>query len=307
MSDNSTPGRIASIQQRLLNIARQQQRDFQSVLVFYGLERLLYRLGCSRFASQFVLKGALLFTLWGGAAKRPTRDLDLLQLRVVDGPEMETIFREVASLSGNDDGLVFQTNSVRSESIREAQNYGGIRIHLIAVLGNARIPLQIDVGFGDVVTPAAQTAQFPLLLPDLPAPMIQVYSRETVIAEKYQAMVALGFLNSRMKDFYDVWNLAQRFVFQGPVLQTAIRATFARRAQAIPQTEPVIFTDGFSGDSYKTKQWTAFLKKAKLADAPSDLAVLIRVLQSFLWPITESINTHQPFVQRWQPGGPWRT
>jgi hypothetical protein len=168
----------------------------------------------------------------------------------------------------------------------------------------ARIPLQIDVGFGDIVTPAAHTAQFPLLLPDLPAPVIQVYSRETIVAEKYQAMVALGFLNSRMKDFYDVWNLTQRFAFQGPVLQAAIQATFARRTQTIPQAEPLVFTAGFSNDSYKKKQWSAFLKKAKLADAPSELAILMPVLHAFLWPVTESISANQPFVQIWQSGGP---
>lgn len=234
----------ASVRQRLMNLARAQNEDFQLVLTRYALERLLYRLSQSEHRDVFVLKGAMLFQLWGDQPHRPTRDLDLLGRGDNSIPRFERIFREVCELAVQDDGLVFNAESVRGDTIKEDQEYEGLRLKLDCHLENARIPIQIDIGFGDVVTPAATEVTYPVLL-DFPAPVLPAYSRESVVAEKFQAMVMLGIANSRMKDFYDLWMLARQFKFQGPVLCQAIQATFERRRAPVPADVPVALSAEF--------------------------------------------------------------
>lgn len=187
----------ASVRQRLLNLARERGEDFNFLLTAYGMERLMYRLGQSPYRRDFVLKGAMLFRAWSGATYRPTRDLDLLGRGEAAVARLVRIFEEVWQAAVPADGLELEAGSIRGEEIREAQEYGGIRIRMTALLGNARISLQVDVGFGDAVTPAAKEITIPALL-DTPAPVLYAYPPESVVAEKFQAMVTLGVANTRM-------------------------------------------------------------------------------------------------------------
>ena len=227
----------ASVRQRLMNLAREQNEDFQLVLTRYALERLLYRVSQSEHRDVFVLKGAMLFQLWRNQPHRPTRDLDLLGHGENSIPRFERIFCEICKLAVEDDGLMFGAKSVRGDTIKEDQDYEGLRFNLDCRLENARIPIQIDIGFGDVVTPGATEVTYPVLL-DFPAPVLPAYSRESVVAEKFQAMVMLGIANSRMKDFYDLQILARQFEFQGAVLSQAMQATFGRRHTPVGFTLP---------------------------------------------------------------------
>jgi hypothetical protein len=224
----ATSNVAASVRQRLLNHAKERHEDFNFVLSRFAAERLLYRLSVSEHAETFVLKGALLFLLWTGHLYRPTRDVDLLGFGDSSIKRLEDIFRDICKAKVADDGLIFAADSVQGASIREDQEYDGVRITLLAFLEKARIPLQIDVGFGDAITPEVQAVEFPLLLasPTLPAPRLNAYPRETVIAEKLEAMVTLGVPNSRMKDFSDLLTLARSFDFEGDVLVRAVRSTF---------------------------------------------------------------------------------
>lgn len=291
----------ASISQRLLNLARARHDEFQNVLIRYALERLIYRLGTSDHASEFIIKGALLFSLWMPIPHRATRDLDVLGYGSPDAGRLENIFRELCRMEG-DDGLRLEDVSVRATPIREDQEYGGIRVQLLALLGNARIPLQVDVGFGDAITPAPAEVAFPTLL-DMPAPTVRVYPRETVVAEKFEAMVRLGMANTRMKDFYDLWILASQFAFEGALLGAALSATFARRATPLPTEIPLALTPEFTGDTVKQTQWEAFLRKGHLADTqPQTLADVATLIQAFLLPPTHAEAT----AARWPPGGLWQ-
>jgi hypothetical protein len=219
----------ASVRQRLLNLARTQKEDFQLVLTRYALERLLYRLGRSEHAGIFILKGAMLFQIWSNQRHRPTRDLDLLGRGESSIERFEQIFRDICQATVEDDALVFMADSVRGERIKEDQEYEGLRIRFEARLEHARISLQIDIGFGDAVRPAATKIEYPTLL-DFPAPTVLAYRQPTVVAEKFQAMVALGIANSRMKDFYDLWVLARDFEFDGSTLCEAFQGN-------VPTTE----------------------------------------------------------------------
>jgi predicted nucleotidyltransferase component of viral defense system len=274
------------------------------VLTRYAVERLLYRLSRSEHADRFVLKGAMLFQVWGGAPYRPTRDLDLLGHGDCSISGLEQVFRQICEQPVEDDALEFRADTVRAERIREGEQYEGVRLRLVAGLARARIPIQVDVGVGDRVTPSPQPIEYPTLL-DLPAPQLRAYTRESVIAEKYQAMVMLGMVNTRMKDFYDLWVLAHRFEFQGPLLAQAIRATFAARRTDFPDGTPRALSGEFVEDAAKQTQWLAFLQKSGLPGGPSTLAEVAGTLRRFLMPPTERLCLGQPFDMSWAPGGPW--
>jgi predicted nucleotidyltransferase component of viral defense system len=295
----------ASVRQRLMNLGRARNEDFQFVLTRYALERLLYRLSRSAHRDVFVLKGAMLFQLWGDHPHRPTRDLDLLGTGDNSVPRCERIFREVCALAVEDDGLLFNATSVRGDTIKEDQEYEGLRLNLDCRLENARIRLQIDIGFGDVVTPAATEVTYPVLL-DFPAPVLPAYSRESVVAEKFQAMVMLGIANSRMKDFYDLWVLAREFAFAGPLLSQAIRATFARRRTAVPAMVPVALSSEFVQDRAKQTQWRAFVAKSKLDTGGVGLEEVVDVLRSFLMPLAEAVAAGRLLGLMWPAAGPWQ-
>jgi predicted nucleotidyltransferase component of viral defense system len=287
-----------------MNLARAQNEEFQLVLTRYALERLLYRLSQSEHRDVFVLKGAMLFQLWGNQPHRPTRDLDLLGHGENAIPRFERIFREVCKLAVEEDGLVFNAQSVRGDAIKEDQEYSGLRLTLDCRLENARIPIQIDIGFGDVVTPAATDVTYPVLL-DFPAPVLPAYSRESVVAEKFQTMVMLGIANSRMKDFYDLWVLARQFDFQGPLLCQAIRATFERRRTPVPAEVPVALSSEFAQDRGKQTQWRAFISKGKLDTGGAGLDEVIDALRGFLMPAAQTIVAGGSLGMVWPALGSW--
>lgn len=295
----------ASVRQRLQNLARQQRQDFQSVLSRYAIERLLYRISQTSHRDRFVLKGAILFPLWTNQIYRPTRDIDFLASGAPTIEHLESIFREVCAQTVDDDGMIYRPDSVRGSVIKPDQEYQGVRIQLEARLQRARIPVQIDIGFGDAVTPGPQQIAYPSLL-GFTTPVISIYPRETVIAEKFQAMVMLAMANSRMKDFFDLWILATQFEYSGNDLARAIGATFERRRTPLPPTVPTALTDKFSHDDLKIKQWKAFTSKSGLASTPP-FAELIADLRSFLWPPLDALQAGQPFEQKWLPPGPWRS
>ncbi len=294
----------ASIRQRLLNLSISRNEDPNLTLTRYALERLLYRLAHSEYAGQFILKGAMLFAIWMESAHRPTRDLDLLGFGDATSERLTEIFQRLCSVEVEPDGLTFDAQSVRISEIREGQGYPGQRVKFVGLLGTARIPVQIDVGFGDAVTPEAIKINYPTLL-DLPAPQMRAYPPETVVAEKLQAMVTLGMQNSRMKDFYDLWIIARQFSFDGVSLAAAVQATFNRRQTAIPNSIPIALSEEFSTDEHKARQWKAFLARSQLEGPDIGLSHVVNELRTFLMPILDSLVNAEDFNHSWENGGPW--
>jgi len=293
-----------SVQQRLLNKAREKGEDFNVLLIRYALERFLYRLGCSRYKDRFILKGAMLFAAWTNQPHRPTRDLDLLGIGDSSDEALVRVFREIVSISVEPDGLEFDGRNISISEIREAQDYPGKRIRLPARIGNTGLNLQIDVGFGDAVTPEPAEIDYPALL-DSPPPRIRAYPCETVIAEKLQALVVFDMAISRMKDFYDMWVLSKQFAFDGVSLSAAIAATFDRRSTPVPDGVPTALTDRFAQDRGKQAQWTAFLRRNGLADSAPDLSNAIHDLRIFLVEPLRAAARNNSFPESWKPGGPW--
>jgi predicted nucleotidyltransferase component of viral defense system len=295
----------ASVRQRLLDMARARGEEFQSVLTRYGLERLLYRLSVSPQADEFVLKGAMLFAAWTGEMHRATWDVDFPGRGEAEASRIRKLFAEVCAVQVDDDGLGFDGSSVRAEAIREEQVYEGLRVRVAGRLGTARIQLQIDIGFGDLVRPRPRKLAFPTLL-KMPAPVLKAYPPEAVVAEKLHAMVALGMANSRMRDCYDLWTLAMRFPFEGRVLAESVRATFKRRRTPLPTGAPLALTDVFAGDAAKQVQWKAFVRRGRLRPDDPGLAAVIESLRGFLLPPLCALATGGAFDATWPPGGPWR-
>jgi hypothetical protein len=296
----------ASVRQRLLNLSRASGEDFQLLLTRYGIERFLDRLARSEHAPRFVLKGAVLFALWTGKPHRPTRDLDLLGFGESAPGRLIEVFRSLCQLEVPDDGLAFSAETVTVAPIREDQEYSGERVKFEARLGRSRIDLQVDVGFGDAITPKAETIEYPTLL-GVDPPRLRAYPRETVVAEKSEAMVKLGIANSRMKDFFDLSVLARSFGFSGPVLRDAIAATFHRRGTAIPAERPIALTESFANDGAKRTQWKAFVSRNGLEGTAGEFGPVIDELAGFLGPPMLAAAKSEGFERRWDPGGPWRS
>lgn len=292
-----------SVRDRLLNRSRETGESHQALLTRFALERLLYRIGESDVEDQFVLKGAYAFLVWQNDLHRPTKDLDLLGYG--DPAQLEEIFRTVCQVDVPDDGVSFDPDSVEAEAIRDQETYDGLRVTLDAHVGNAHLPLQIDVGFGDAIHPTPQTTEFPTLL-DFPAAKLRTYPRETVVAEKLHGMVVFGIANSRMKDFYDVWYLSRKFDFDGSTLTKAIDATFERRDTDLPERTPSALTEDFARDDRKQTQWKAFGNRTRLQEFEEELRPVIDQIRRFLYRPLESLRTGDPFNQHWQPGGPWK-
>jgi predicted nucleotidyltransferase component of viral defense system len=279
---NDSKNLAASVQARLLNIAKAEGRDYGQVLTKFALERLLYRLSQSTHADSFLLKGALLFDLWFDVPLRPTRDIDLLGFGLAELPHVIGVFDDLCSITVND-GIVFVAESIKAEEIRKEANYAGIRISMIGLLGTARTSIQVDIGYGDAVTPAPETAIYPVLLKDFPAPELRVYPRYTVVAEKLETLTTLGIANTRMKDYFDLWVLHEQGEFDQEILRTAIAATFDRRGRSIPTRLPVGLSDEYSNDAQKQRQWEAFLTKNQLK--PIELDEVTQTLRAWLWPL----------------------
>ncbi len=292
----------ASVRDRLLAKARTEKLDFNLLLTRYTLERILYRLSISQQRDQFLLKGALLFDLWFDVPHRPTRDADLLGFGSAEIPLLEETFREICRIDVRD-GMVFLPDTVKGAEIRKEANYAGVRITLMGMLDSARCPVQIDVGYGDAVVPGPDDVRYPTLLTDMPEPQLRAYPRYTVVAEKLEALASLGMLNSRLKDYFDLWILARQSDFEGPLLTQAVAATFLRRGTEISQGVPMGLSDEFVVDDQKQKQWQAFLRKNRLVAMP--LATIVNDLRGFLVPVLASASGAAALDQGWKAGDRW--
>lgn len=296
----------ASIRQKLLDLARERNQDFGLVLTKYALERILFRIGNSPYRDVFVLKGALLFEVWTHQQYRPTRDADFLARGDNSAERFVQIFREIAAAEVEDDGLRFDPNTVKSERIKEDADYEGVRVTFTALLDKARIPIQIDVGFGDAITPGPVDTQYPTLL-DLPAPHLLAYPRETVVSEKLEAVVKLGIANSRMKDFHDLHSLSTTFEFDGNILAEAVRVTFEHRRTDLPADGmPLAFTQEFYEDQGKVKQWNAFCTKNSPYVERTEFKSIITQLTSFLAPVIRCARENRILGRSWIPARGWQ-
>ena len=246
----------------------------------------------------------MLFALWSDQPHRPTRDVDFLGFGDSSETDLRTVFRELCVLPVEEDGLTLIVNSIQVDVIRDDTVYGGMRVKLLGDLAGAKIPIQADIGFGDAVTPDPKIIKYPTLL-DGPAPNLKAYPRETVVAEKYQALVNLGMANSRMKDFYDLWIISIEFDFDGLILSKAIGNTFSRRQTSLPEHTPFGLSSEFYQDVIKNTQWSAFVRKGMLAASPPTLEDICLSLEAFLLPPTQALIRDDEFRANWEPGGPW--
>ena len=289
---------------RLLNKAKETDRSFNELFQYYAIERFLYRLSLSAHAERFILKGALMLMVWKSPLTRSTMDIDMLGRMENSIDKIIAIVQEVSRQEAEPDGIVFDAKSVQGQRIIEDADYEGVRILVRGSLATARISIQLDIGFGDVVFPPPELKIYPTIL-DLPAPKIHSYSRESAIAEKFEAMVKLGIMNSRMKDFWDIWLLSRQFDFVGETLADAIVRTFSTRHTVIPSV-PMAFTPAFAQDVMKAAQWKAFLRKNRMVDMPDNFEEIIKTISAFLMPIVESIVNRQPAPKLWESSGPWQ-
>ncbi len=255
--------RSASVRARLLSKAREKSVDYQLVLTRYALERLLYRLSISSQKEYFLLKGALLFDLWYDVPLRPTHDIDLLGFGIAEIPHLIDIFEELCNLE-LDDGIFYDLKSIKVEEIRKEANYSGIRVTLLGLIDGAKCPIQVDIGYGDAVTPAPESVLYPVMLDDMPAPCLRVYPRYTVIAEKLEAIITLGMANTRMKDYFDLYVILQDTDIDRTVLSQAVTATLNRRKTTRPKDVPTGLSERFSLNAQKNTQWNAFVNRNKL-------------------------------------------
>ncbi len=297
------------IYRELQRLARTRGIATDLLLNRYAVERFLYRLSQTPLRDRYILKGASLFTIWARQPYRATRDVDFAGFGPGDLAAVTADFRAIVRVPVPDDGLVFAADGAFAEVIRHDTSYGGVTVRIPAQLHTARPSFQIDIGFGDAITPAALETPYPGLLPDdfgIATPVVRAYPRETVVAEKWQAMVALGLANSRMKDFFDLFVLSRAFPFNGQSLTNAIAATFARRGTALPPAPPIALTPAFSGDTAKRQQWQAFIRRGGISGGTPPLDQITAALASFLMPPTQGLVAGTPFTLSWPPGGPWQ-
>lgn len=296
------PDSSDSVRARLAAIATKRRAEFQAVLTEFATERFLYRLGTSAYASRFVLKGATLLALWQLNRRRATWDIDLHAPTRAPVANIVAAIREIVRMPAAD-AIRFDETTLEAEEIRANTMHGGVTVRIDAMLGVARIPMQIDVGFGDVILPPAARAEFPVLL-DHPPPEVVVYPRESVVAEKAEAILTLGATNSRMKDFYDLFVLSDAFAFAGSSLTASLEATFGHRGTGIPSELPLALTPDFMAEPGRAVQWRAFLRRSRL-DAEPDPVNVVKAITRFLWPPLCAVRDVVPFTQTWPPAGPW--
>lgn len=301
MSAKGEKNTAASVRQRLLNLARSDRRPFNELLQYYAMERFLYRLSQSVHADRFILKGALMLRAWQSPGLRPTMDIDFLGRTRNEEAGIAAQVRDILSVAIKPDGLVFDPASIQTERITEAADYEGIRVRFRGTLDSAMVHMQIDIGFGDVVYPAPEESDLPTLLDD-PVPRLLCYSRESAIAEKFEAMVKLGQLNSRMKDFYDIWLLSRQFDFAGECLAEAIRLTFNRRGTSFPEVI-VAFTEVFV--EAKQTQWLAFHRRLGQYHVPTSFSEVVISVRNFIGPLAAALFSGKAAPDHWTAPGPW--
>lgn len=293
----------ASVHARLKNLAEQSGRTFQELFYYYAMERFLFRLFSSQYSNSFLLKGGLMFKGWGIPLRRPTRDIDVQGYQESSIVNLETIVQDICARDVEPDGMRFDPDSVRGETIINEAEYQGIRIHFIGYLGKAPIHLHLDVSFANVISPTEIEVEYPTLL-NMPSFEIRGYPYETTISEKFESMVKLGSINDRMKDFFDIWLLSQQVEIQGITLAKAIQATFKNRRTPLPTNMPLALTSEFA--MIRQEDWERFLGRSELnvLEYPS-LQMVISALREFLWPVVLAAVNDMPFDKTWNVGGPW--
>lgn len=295
----------ASVRGRLQDKARRTNRPFAEVLQYYGMERFLYRFSQSKYAKSFILKGALMFTVWDVPQRRTTVDIDFLARFDNQIEKIEQVIKDICAVKAPADGLIFDTKTVKGQRIKEDADYEGVRVNFLGFLEKSKIPMQIDIGFGDVIIPKPSEVDYPTLL-DFPAPHLKGYTFESVVAEKFEAMIKLGTLNSRMKDFYDVWLMTRRFNFEGKNLVAAIKATFANRETPLPSGKPLFAAGIYADESVQATMWKAFLKKNPIKAAPDSFKAVVSAVEEFLSKPVATITSGQELSSSWNAPGPWR-
>ena len=298
----------ASVRARLLNKAKSSGTEFQLFLVRYACERFLYRLGKSAVRDKCILKGASLLAIWMEEPYRATRDIDLLAFGENDEIAVRDVMAAICNIPCPEDGLVLDLETLRVAPIRDNQRYGGQRANLRVLLGSARIHLQVDFGFGDVVVPGPEEARLPILIEGVPAPVLHAYPKVTTIAEKFETMVQLGTRNSRMKDFYDIWALSETFAFDGAELQEAVARCFERRGTYLAAEMPEALTPAFYANPQLQDYWAAYGRQGVLiASPPTRFDAVGERIQAFLDPVRASIMSGEPFDTHWPAEGPWQS
>lgn len=294
---------VASVHQRLLNKAKVSNCLFNELLQYFALERFIYRLTKSPHGARFILKGALMFLAWSGPKSRPTMDIDFLGRIDNDLDVIVAAMKDVCNTDVDADGMSFDAESVTAVRITEDAEYEGVRVRINGNLGNARLSLHVDVGFGDVVVPGPKKIVYPTLL-DFPPPKLNGYTMESTIAEKFQAMVKLGVLNSRMKDFYDIWTLSRKFDFKGGILTEAVEKTFRNRKTPVTAF-PTVFKPSFMEDRDKNNQWLGFIRKSKLINCPESFLEVASSIKTFMEPVMTALVNQAPFKSTWKAPGLW--
>ncbi len=294
----------ASVEAKLHNTAKASNMPYAEVLQYYGIERFIYRMSVSRYSDNFVLKGALLFVAWDIVGRRTTIDIDVLARVDNQVANVEKIVREVCGLEVEPDGLIFDAGTVRGQKIKEGADYEGVRVKFCGMLESARIPMQIDFGFGDVIYPKSRVIDYPVIL-DSDKPRLMGYPPESVISEKFESMVKLGLLNSRMKDFYDVRLMSRRFDFDGKNLAEALHRTFQNRKTPLLSGKPLFTEEIYDVKSDRQTLWTAFLKKNELKNVPVKLGDVAGEIESFLIEPLDALFKGREFRKTWEAPGPW--
>ncbi|MEE9910366.1 MAG: nucleotidyl transferase AbiEii/AbiGii toxin family protein [Deltaproteobacteria bacterium] len=295
----------ASIRALLQNKAKETRRPFAEILQYFGMERFLYRVSQSPYARQFILKGALMFTAWNIPERRTTLDIDFLAHFDNQIGSIEKVIRDLCNVTVASDGLVFDAETVRGQRIKEDADYEGVHVKLTGFLGRARIPMQIDIAFNDVVYPRAEMLNFPVIL-DLPHPRLKGYPPESILSEKFEAMVKLGLLNSRMKDFYDVWMMTRQFDFNGLDLVESLKRTFKHRKTELPWKQPLFAEEIYDQQSDRQTLWAAFLRKGEIRPAPDKLTLAVKAIEKFLIKPLHAIHEDLKFTQTWKAAGTWK-
>lgn len=295
----------ASVRGRLQNKAKDTNSPFAEVLQYYGMERFLYRFSCSEYANKFILKGALMFTAWHVPERRTTLDIDFLARFDNKVTSIEKMIKDVCKTDVVPDGLVFDYGSVKGQRITEDADYEGIRVKFTGFLQRSRITMQIDIGFGDSIYPGPKAIEYPAIL-DLPLPRLKGYPAESVISEKFEAMVKLGLLNSRMKDFFDIRLMIRQFNFNGSKLAEALKRTFTHRKTEFPKDKYIFAEEIYDNRSDRQTLWKTFLNKGDINNAPQELSAVATEIERFLFKPLDAIKKDQKFTGKWKAPGPWK-
>ncbi len=294
----------ASVRNRIQNKAIELNRPFAEILQYYAMERFLYRLSQSEYANKFILKGALMFTVWQVPERRATLDIDFLAHYDNQVNKIEEVVKKICRVNVISDGLVYDPNTIKGQKIKEDADYEGVRIKFKGFLERSRISMQIDFGFGDMIYPKSIVIDYPVIL-DFPKPHLKGYPQESVVAEKFESMIKLGLLNSRMKDFYDLWLMAQQFHFKGQTLVEALKKTFTHRKTVIPTKSPLFAEQIYDESSDRQMLWKAFLTKGKIKNVPDKLKDVAEAIEKFLLKPIKAIDQNKNFDQEWKNSGPW--